>query len=163
MIKPKIVTIGVYGFDEAGFFQALADAKINTFCDIRLRRGMRGSKYAFVNSARLQQRLGELGIRYFHLKELAPSQEVRDKQKEEDARIGVGKRSREQLVQAFIETYHKERLSKFDSVRFIEKLGPDAEAVALFCVERQPEACHRSLVAGRLQQDFGLPVEHLQP
>jgi uncharacterized protein (DUF488 family) len=160
--KLEIVTIGVYGFDEACFFQALTDAKINTFCDIRLRRGMRGSKYAFVNSMRLQQRLGELGIRYVHLKELAPSQEVRDKQKEEDARTGIGKRSREQLGQAFIEAYRKERLSKFDSARFIEKLGPNAEVIALFCVEREPEACHRSLVAGRLQHDLALHVEHLQ-
>jgi hypothetical protein len=160
--KLEIVTIGVYGYDEAGFFQALTDAKIDTFCDIRLRRGMRGPQYAFVNSMRLQQRLEELGIRYFHLKELAPIQDVRDKQKEEDVRTGVGKRSRERLGQTFVEAYRKEHLSKFDSARLIEQLGPNAEVIALFCVEREPEACHRSLVAGRLQHDLALSVEHLQ-
>jgi hypothetical protein len=89
----KIVTIGVYGFNEAGFFKALLDAKVDTFCDIRLRRGMRGSQYAFVNSVRLQNKLAELGIRYFHLKQLAPSQNIRDRQKEEDDIMGIGKRS----------------------------------------------------------------------
>jgi hypothetical protein len=35
--------------------------------------------------------------------------------------------------------------------------------VALFCVEREPAACHRSLVAARLSRDLGLDVEHLGP
>lgn len=42
-MKPTIVTIGVYGFDEQSFFQALQDAQIDTLCDIRARRGVRGS------------------------------------------------------------------------------------------------------------------------
>ena len=60
----KVVTIGVYGFDEEHFFQALTDARVDTFCDIRQRRNVRGAQYAFANSKRLQRRLGELGIRY---------------------------------------------------------------------------------------------------
>jgi uncharacterized protein (DUF488 family) len=34
---------------------------------------------------------------------------------------------------------------------------------ALFCVERDPEACHRSLVAERLRAEHGLPVTDLRP
>ena len=75
-MKPKIVTIGVYGFDEAGFFRALQEARVDTFCDIRDRRGVRGSTYAFVNSQRLQTRLTNLGICYLHRKDLAPSKAV---------------------------------------------------------------------------------------
>jgi uncharacterized protein (DUF488 family) len=162
-MKPRIVTIGVYGTDEAGFFQALTAAKVDTFCDIRLRRGVRGSTYAFVNSKRLQKKLAEMGIRYRHVKELAPSQAVRDKQKEEDKKIGVAKRSREQLGNAFVEAYEATCLIEFDSGQFIQGLGPDAEVVAFFCVEREPEACHRSLVARRLHHFLGLDVEHLRP
>ena len=55
----KFVTIGVYGSDEATFFEALQRAGVDTFCDIRWRRGVRGAKYAFANSARLQKRLAE--------------------------------------------------------------------------------------------------------
>jgi len=39
----------------------------------------------------------------------------------------------------------------------------DATTVALFCVEREPAACHRSLVAERWQQDLGGQVIHLLP
>ena len=79
-MKPKIVTIGVYGFDEDSFFDALHKARVDTFCDIRSRRGVRGSIYAFANSLRLQARLADLGIRYLHRKDLAPTQAVRDRQ-----------------------------------------------------------------------------------
>ncbi len=79
-MSQKIVTIGVYGFNKERFFQALLDANVDMFCDIRLRRGMRGSEYTFVNSQRLQEMLKELGIRYIYAKELAPSKAVRDRQ-----------------------------------------------------------------------------------
>ena len=80
-MKPNILTIGVYGFDEERFFQALLDAHVDTFCDIRRRRGMRGSLYAFANSANLQRRLNDLGIRYLHIKDLAPDAGLREQQK----------------------------------------------------------------------------------
>lgn len=84
MKRPKIVTIGVYGFDETGFFEALRSAGVDVFCDIRARRGVRGSTYAFANSVRLQARLAEMGVRYLHRKDLAPTQAVRDRQAEAD-------------------------------------------------------------------------------
>ena len=163
MAKPKIVTIGVYETDEAKFFQALVDAKVDTFCDIRNRRGMRGSTYSFVNSKKLQSKLDELGIRYLHIKELAPTQTTRDEQKEEDAQLGIAKRARDKLSSTFIQSFQDNTLTNFDSARFLELLESDAEVVALFCVERKPEACHRSLVAERLQRDLDLELEHLQP
>lgn len=97
-----IMTIGVYGFDEQSFFSALTNAEVDTFCDIRRRRGLRGSAYAFANSRRLQERLAALGIRYIHMRELAPSSAVRDIQKVDDNRRGVGKRRRVALSPAFI-------------------------------------------------------------
>jgi hypothetical protein len=33
----------------------------------------------------------------------------------------------------------------------------------LFCVERDPEACHRSLIAERLADEYGLSILHLRP
>jgi hypothetical protein len=65
------------------------------------------------------------------------------------------------LDPAFAAAYRRERLASFDSRQFIADLGPDAHVVALFCVEREPAACHRSLLATRLQRDLDLPVEHL--
>jgi hypothetical protein len=40
---------------------------------------------------------------------------------------------------------------------------PGDGAAALFCVERDPEACHRSLIAERMAAEFGVLVLHLGP
>lgn len=162
-MTPKIVTIGVYGFDRDSFFQALLNARVDTFCDIRMRRGMRGSTYAFVNSTSLQRQLNELGIRYMHIKDLAPNQRIRDRQKQEDKRLGIAKRARTELGQTFIQDYEEECLSHFNSGEFLNRLGQDTRVIGLFCVERKPGACHRSLAAQRLAQDLGLQVEHILP
>lgn len=162
-MKPTIVTIGVYGLDEQRFFEALLDAKVDTFCDIRRRRGMRGSVYAFVNSTYLQNRLGGLGIRYLHIKELAPGQDIRGRQQEEDKKLGIAKRTRKELGQAFINAYERECLANFDSEEFIRRVGQDAKVIGLFCVEREPEACHRSLAARKLASDLDTGVEHIKP
>jgi uncharacterized protein (DUF488 family) len=159
----KFVTVGVYGFSEAAFFEALQRARVDTFCDIRWRRGVRGSEYAFANSARLQKRLAELGIRYRHFRELAPSPALRQRQDEADKAEGTTKRKRTTLGNAFVSGYHDECLSAFDSRAFVEQLGTEARVVALFCVEREPAACHRSLLAAQLQQEIGLEVAHLLP
>ncbi|RME51742.1 MAG: DUF488 domain-containing protein [Caldilineae bacterium] len=151
----KVFTIGAYGFDELGFLQALREKNIDTFCDIRLRRGMRGARYAWANSARLQENLRRLGIAYVHLKELAPTREIRQKQKDEDERWGVSKRERTRLGEVFSDLYT--RLCGDNIETFFDRLPPAARNVVLFCVEKEPEACHRSIMARYLQDHFNLP------
>ena len=163
MKKIKIVTIGVYGFDEAGFFNALCKARVDTFCDIRNRRGVRGATYAFANSNRLQARLSERGIRYIYRKDLAPTQIVREKQAAADKATKTAKRKRTELGEAFIEAYYTECLDAFDPQSLFDELESDAKVVALFCVETAPEACHRSLVADKLAKTFNLEVEDILP
>ena len=162
-MNPKIVTIGVYGFDEDSFFDALCKAQVDTFCDIRSRRGVRGSTYAFANSLRLQTRLTELGIHYLHRKDLAPSKAVRDRQVEADKAVKTAKRERTVLGEAFITAYHTECLAAFDPQSLLDDLEEDAQVVALFCVEKEPEACHRSLIADKLAKELKLEVEDILP
>ncbi len=159
----KFITIGVYGATEGSFFQALQTADVDTFCDIRQRRGVRGAKYAFVNSKRLQAKLAELGIRYLHRKELAPTTAVRQRQKDADKASKTAKRKRTTLGPAFIAAYEEEILTDFDPQSLLDALPPNADVVALFCVEREPAACHRSLVAHKLQNEMGLTVDHIVP
>jgi uncharacterized protein (DUF488 family) len=162
-MKIKIVTIGVYGFDESSFFDALCKADVDTFCDIRSRRGVRGATYAFANSKRLQARLAELGIRYLHRKDLGPTKTVREKQAAADKATKTAKRKRTELGEAFIEAYHTECLDVFDPQSLLDELESDAKVVALFCVETAPEACHRSLVAEKLAKTYDLEVEDILP
>jgi uncharacterized protein (DUF488 family) len=159
----KVVTIGVYGCTEEAFFQALRNASVDVFCDLRMRRGMRGSTYAFANAKRLEQKLTDLGIRYVHIKELAPTEAIRAMQKREDQATGTAKRERNELGKAFIEGYRQDCLAHYDAERFKKTIGPSAKTVALFCVEREPRACHRSLVADYLKENLQAPVEDITP
>lgn len=83
----EFYTLGVYNSTEKEFFDKLLEGEIDTFCDIRQRRGVRGAKYAFVNSARLQKKLNELGIKYIYVPNLAPTTEIRELQKVQDTCI----------------------------------------------------------------------------
>jgi uncharacterized protein (DUF488 family) len=156
-------TIGVYGLTSEQFFQTLLSNSIDTFIDIRRRRAVRGSKYSFVNSTKLQTKLRELGIRYIHILDLAPTNEIRNIQKEKDKQTSVQKRERNQLSDAFIDAYKSKVLDKYDFSRLLSQLEEIATKKALFfCVEREPLACHRSLVTEKLQQQFSFPVIHLK-
>jgi uncharacterized protein (DUF488 family) len=156
-----IATIGVYGFDRDSFLRTLADAGVELVLDVRQRRGVRGSGYAWANAQRLQAALSEAGIRYSHHRELAPTTELRNLQYEEDARRGEGKRSRTVLSPAYASGYTEQILDPADLDEVVHWIG--SSRAALLCVERDHEACHRSLIAARLATDWGFEVEHLVP
>jgi uncharacterized protein (DUF488 family) len=158
---PVLRTIGVYGFDRDSFIGALGAAGVDLLLDVRQRRGVRGSEYAWANAQRLQAALAEAGIGYSHLRELAPTTEMRQLQYAEDAKLGEGKRNRTVLAPAYVERYTSEVLDRVDLDPVVRWIG-DSSA-ALLCVERDPEACHRSLIAERLQRDLGFEVAHLRP
>jgi uncharacterized protein (DUF488 family) len=126
--------------------------------DVRQRRGVRGSEYAWANSARLQAALAEAGIGYLHRKDLAPTTELRQVQYREDDRRGVGKRSRTELAAEYRDRYTREILDQAELGSLVAGLP-----AALLCVERDPEACHRSLIAERLASEHGVSVSHLRP
>ena len=157
-----LATIGVYGFTLEAFLRRLREADVRLLVDVRQRRGVRGPQYAWANSKRLQSALAQTGIEYRHLPELAPTTELRQLQYREDDRLGVGKRSREQLAPEYTERYTREILDRADLDFLVAEL-PDDGAAALLCVERDPEACHRSLIAERIGERYGVEVTHLRP
>ena len=130
--------------------------------DVRQRRGVRGSEYAWANAKRLQAALDDAGIAYEHHPELAPTTELRELQYRVDDETGVGKRSRTELSPEYAERYTREILDQVDLRPLVDGLPKDGAAV-LFCVERDPEACHRSLIADRLARELDISVEHLRP
>ncbi|MEZ4866360.1 MAG: DUF488 domain-containing protein [Caldilineaceae bacterium] len=163
MHKPHLFTIGAYGFAADSFFAALQQAHVDTFCDIRRRRGVRGAEYAFANSQRLQQRLAALGIHYIYRQELAPSIAIRHAQYAVDAQQKVTKRQRTELSSAFVDAYTAECLQRLDAQQLLTEFPADARNIAFFCVERDPAACHRSLLVAYLANALDLAVTHLTP
>lgn len=158
-----VFTIGAFGYEEESFLRALEEVNVDTFCDLRQRRGVRGSRYSFVNSTRLQHNLAGRGIRYVYLKLLAPTQEVRKKQRESDHAAGTTKRGRKSLDPTFIAAYRSECLEKTTVDDILASIPADAKRVAMFCVEELPSACHRSLAAEWLASHTAASVGHLIP
>jgi uncharacterized protein (DUF488 family) len=156
----RLATVGVYRFTVDEFLDTLREADVRLLLDVRQRRGVRGPQYAWANAKRLQAALAEAGIGYRHHPELAPTTELRKLQYREDDRLGVGKRSRAELAPEFRRRYLSEILDRADLVELVAEL-PDEGTGTLFCVERDPEACHRSLIAERIGAEYGVRVVHL--
>jgi uncharacterized protein (DUF488 family) len=159
---PQVATIGVYGFSASTFTGTLWRAAVRRVFDVRQRRGVRGREYAWANAARLEAALAEAGIEYEHHPELAPTTALRELQYAEDDRAGVGKRERRELAPAYREAFVREILDGVDVAELARSLSNGGLA-ALLCVETEPAACHRSLVADRLAAEHGFEVVHLRP
>jgi uncharacterized protein (DUF488 family) len=157
-----VLTVGVYGFDGGSFLRRLRDADVRLLLDVRQRRGVRGAEYAWANSRRLQAALAEAGIAYRHHPELAPTTELRQLQYAEDDRQGVGKRSRRELAAGYTHRYTTEILDRADLTPIVAA-PPGGGLAALLCVEADPQACHRSLIAQRLTERYGVTIRHLRP
>ncbi len=158
----RIFTIGVYNSTEDIFFNKLVHNHIDLFCDIRQRRGVRGSQYKFVNSNYLQNRLSQLKIPYQYIKDLAPTKEIRQKQKEADKRNNETKKQRTILGPIFTHEYQKLILDNYDIDTFTESLvARNIKNVVFFCVEEHANACHRLLVANKLAQKLHAQIINL--
>jgi len=157
-----IATVGVYQSSLEDFLDTLRRHRVAMVVDVRQRRGVRGREYAWANSLRLQAALAQAGIRYRHVPELAPSTELRQLQYREDDRLRVGKRSRVELAEEYRRRYLEEVLDRVYLGAILESLPDDATS-ALLCVERDARACHRSLIAARLQGQYGVLTVNLVP
>ncbi|MFW6290653.1 MAG: DUF488 domain-containing protein [Mariniphaga sp.] len=157
----EFFTTGVYNSAEEDFFSKLTENAIDTFADIRQRRGVRGARYSFANSRRLRQKLQDMGIRYEHVPGLAPTPEIRLLQKNSDKQGKTNKSKRMQLSDSFVQAFKNEILPEFDFTGYIQqKQEQGAGRIVFFCVEEFPEACHRSIVGDKLRS-MGYNVTHL--
>lgn len=155
-------TIGVYGITNEDFFETILSNQIDTFVDIRRRRAVRGSRYSFVNSKQLQNKLKEIGVNYLHILSLAPTNQIRNLQKEIDLNNNIKKRERNTLGDEFISLYKNEILDKFDFENLFLKLETiNSQNILFFCVEKEPFACHRSLVTDLLITKYQTKIKHL--
>lgn len=157
----RLLTIGVYGWTSETWLAVLRRAGCDQVVDIRARRGVRGSQYAFANRARLEAALAANEITYLYLPELAPPREVRAEQSAADVAAGVRKRDRTVLGGEFVKLYHQVVADRVDWQQTAARI--DGDVPVLLCVERLASACHRSIAAAHLSAITGVPPEDLVP
>ncbi len=158
-----VITCGVYGFTPEAFAAAVRAAQPDVFVDIRRRRGVRGSEYAFANSQRLQDLLAGYDIPYVHRIDLAAPETAIKREGELDRQRGIARHDREALSPEFIAEFTSTVLHEFDADAFITSLGDSVQRPLLFCVERTAAACHRGLVAEAIADQPGWERLDLQP
>jgi hypothetical protein len=65
------------------------------------------------------------------------------------------------ISQVYAQRYTEEILDPVDLDPIIRFIG--RSTAALFCVERDAAACHRSLIAARIARETGARIENLRP
>lgn len=146
MTPPPLLTLGYEGADLDAFLGTLARHNVTLLVDTRERAQSRRRGYS---KTALGLALGERGIGYLHLRALGTPPSLR-------------KEYRLSGDFALLERGYNAHLATQGEA--LEHLGELAarERVCLLCFEADPGACHRSLIARRLQT-LGLvgEVEHL--
>jgi uncharacterized protein (DUF488 family) len=144
----KIYTIGFAGKSAERFFGLLHGAGVQCLVDIRLHPG--GQLSGFAKQDDLAYFLRALvGCAYRHMPLLAPSEEVLgDYRRDHDWPRYVAR------FEALMDTR--------DVPRTVDRALFEETVCCLLCSEDQPDQCHRSLVARRLQEHWpGTEIIHL--
>jgi uncharacterized protein (DUF488 family) len=138
MAKLQVFTIGYEGADVDRFLTTLKDAGVATLADVRAVALSR--KREFSKSA-LRDALAGQGIGYEHFIRLGTPKEGR-----QAARAGDGALMRRIYCEEVLTTEPAQ-----EAFRNLEALA-QAQPICLLCFERDPENCHRRVLAQRLAE-----------
>jgi uncharacterized protein (DUF488 family) len=141
-----IFTIGYEGASVEGFTTALRKAGVALVLDIRAAPVSRKKGFSKTPLAR---HLSEAGIGYRHLRGLGTPKGGR-----EAARSG----DHESFERIF--RHHLEEPEALLDLGEALSLAA-AQPVCLLCLERDPEQCHRLIVAERMSKESGQDIRHL--
>lgn len=144
--KPAIYTIGYEGATMAGFIGALKKAGVKLVLDVR---AVPASRKKGFSKSPLAAHLKDSGIAYRHLRGL-----------------GTPKRGREAARSGDLETFEAVFRAHLDEPDAVLDFGEAcelalAEPVCLLCMERDPQRCHRLIVAERMAAQTGQAINHL--
>jgi uncharacterized protein (DUF488 family) len=139
----KLFTIGFCGKKEGEFYNLLDRAGVEILVDVRLWRISRFVPWANATNLKLM-----LGDKYIYVPECAPTRELLDSYK-------AGWVTWDRYEEIFDELISKRGVEKQFSHKSIDW-------ACLLCSEKNPEMCHRRLVAEYLEGKFiGIEIKHL--
>jgi uncharacterized protein (DUF488 family) len=146
----NLFTIGYEGLDQRQFMAHLAHNKISVVADVRHLPLSR--KKGFSKSS-LAEMLNENDIEYISLRDLGTSKEMRNT-------LYATKN-----YAAFFKDYKKLIADKKESLDKILNFLEEGQNVSLLCFERDPDLCHRKIVAEEIRKrnGNGLKINHIKP
>jgi uncharacterized protein (DUF488 family) len=146
-MRPEAIsTIGYEGATVAGLVAALKDAGISLVLDIR---AIPASRKKSFSKSPLAAHLAEAAIGYRHLRGL-----------------GTPKRGREAARAGDLDTFEAVFRTHLEEPEALLDLAEacglaQEEPVCLLCLERDPNHCHRLIVAERMTKETGQKIRHL--
>lgn len=145
-----LYTIGYEGLDNKRFLSHLVHYGVDVVADIRKLPVSR--KKGFSKTA-LKETLNQRNIEYLNFQGLGAPKEIRD----ELYKSGNYNR--------FFEKYLNSISDKQDLLQTIHMIIDSGKKVLLLCFERNPEQCHRKVVAEEIKKldANGLEVKHIIP
>lgn len=145
-----LYTIGYEGLDQRQFMAHLAHYGVDIVVDVRK---LPVSRKKGFSKTPLKEMLNEVNIEYLNLQDLGAPREIR----EELYHSGNYKR--------FFKDYLKNISDKQDLLEAIHVLIGQGKKVSLLCFERNPQQCHRKVVAEQIKKldGNGLEVRHIVP
>jgi uncharacterized protein (DUF488 family) len=146
MPPDAIWTIGYAGSSIAAFLRTLRQAGIELVLDIRAAPVSRKKGFS---KHQLAAHLSEAGIAYRHLRGL-----------------GTPKRGRDAAQAGDVASFERIFLEHMDEPEALLDLGEAIglaarQSACLLCLEREPEHCHRLIVANRMAEQTHQDIRHL--
>lgn len=142
----QVFTIGYEGASLADFVGTLQTAGVRHVADIR---ELPQSRRPGFSKNKLAEALAQAGITYEHIKQLGDPKPGR-----EAARRG----DHAEFQRIF--SAHMELAESVTAVASLAKSATD-KPTALLCYERNPQECHRAIVARHLNAEYSLSIQHI--
>jgi uncharacterized protein (DUF488 family) len=136
MPAKKLLTIGHSGHTQGSFVRILQKNKVKVLVDVRRHPGS-AYKPDFSKN-RLADALRQHGIEYRHMPSVAPTNELRGREKD-------GEIDRAELLVA----YEGELVSHLAEVDKIRDLA-ERKTTCLMCLEKTPQECHRHVLGRKV-------------
>jgi uncharacterized protein (DUF488 family) len=144
--QPRMAfTIGYEGATPESFLRTLVTRGIKGLVDVR---EVPRSRNPGFSSAALARMLESSAIHYVHIGSLGSPSSIR-----ESLRLNHD-------LSAFFRDYERHLASVPDALEALETIA-SSEPTAIMCYERDPSACHRSIIASELNRR-GFEIHHLE-
>lgn len=145
-----LFTIGYEGLDQDQFIKYLNLHNVDVVADVRQ---LPASRKKGFSKTTLQEALNKNRIEYLNFRELGAPKPLRD----ELHQSGNYKR--------FFIKYQRLITENNVNLQTIQALVENGKKVALLCFERDPEKCHRKVVAEKIEKlgGNGLSIKHIIP
>jgi len=140
-----LFTFGYEKRELGDFVGVLVENKIEILADIRINPLSRKKGFS---KNQLAAELTEAGIEYVHFRELGTPQQIRD-------RLHT-----DWDYARFFRDYEAYVKTQKDTLERLAKLAAK-KRVCIMCFEREPNQCHRKVVAEYLHRQFKIDARHL--